>query len=706
MTQLNIPSEITSQLYTVTSAQTVFTFTFAVFTKADLHFSVNGVELTQADFSLSGTLLSGGGYQGGTVTLNVAVTGAACKLWRQTVAYRPSNFGPVPTVAVRDIDGALNRLTAMVQDTQQNGANITVNPTTIIGGGASTGGYPPLLSTLGTIDSDGVTTTHNDATFALAEADARLRWALPAGIYKTTRTESQLTKSYEGEGTILCPDGNYLPGHSAYQAVKPTVAAGLGPTGWFRGDQRFTDGGEWKVIGPGVREYDLSSRYFEPTSIPHHAWFDNYSGSSGMLASLAVAITTPTGSATLNAAYAGLVGQTIGLTDVNGTLTDTITVDTVVGNVITFHPNTTVAHPLGSNVMSGYRTWNGHTYIRVQASGNAYGDTYGHIVRATIGVDARPGQNHPFQVATVGQYGGDLFIQKDMNYATCWESQIYDQASDTSRKDVFAIAFVQSLNRGNDVAAHGQNWLGSLFKSEGPCYVDAGHSLRGKFRNGLDVTGADLAYTDICVDPVSIGASTIHVANSFPFRVNDTIYLWDSTGTVVQETIAVASMTYSSNFVGLASPTTHAYVAGQRVSCMSGGGAVNMALGQRIYWNTTTSTTGRGANAVYGAFFGNTPGALIEESASDSGGPFWRIGWSGDAPNNSRLTVKPSIINVRGGLNISGGINCAGVLSTGDISVVANQFLWIDPVGGSALQFNSAFNQIRLWKNNVVVATW
>ena len=120
MVQLIIPAEATSQTYVVGSLQTAFPFSFAVFAKADLHFAVGGVELLQTDFTLAGTLLSGGGYQGGTVNLNVGVSGVTCVLFRETASVRTSNFNPSPTVPVRDIDVALNRLTAIVQDNKRD----------------------------------------------------------------------------------------------------------------------------------------------------------------------------------------------------------------------------------------------------------------------------------------------------------------------------------------------------------------------------------------------------------------------------------------------------------------------------------------------------------------------------------------------------------------------------------------------------------
>jgi hypothetical protein len=120
MAQLIIPDEATSQAYVVGALQTAFPFSFAVFAKSDLHFSVNGAELLQSQFTLAGTLLSGGGYQGGTVNLNVGVASVNCLLWRETAPVRTSNFAPSPGVPVRDIDVAFNRLTAIAQDIKRD----------------------------------------------------------------------------------------------------------------------------------------------------------------------------------------------------------------------------------------------------------------------------------------------------------------------------------------------------------------------------------------------------------------------------------------------------------------------------------------------------------------------------------------------------------------------------------------------------------
>lgn len=176
MALLTIPDEATSQTYTVTGAQTAFVFTFSVFTKADLHFSVGGVELTQADFTLTGTLLDGGGYRGGTVTLNVAVSATTCILWRETLAVRTANYSPAPSVPVRDIDVAINRITATLQDHRRDILSI--------GTGGSTGAVSSVNTRAGAIvlSASDVITGFGTQMATFLAAGANITFSTVAGV--------------------------------------------------------------------------------------------------------------------------------------------------------------------------------------------------------------------------------------------------------------------------------------------------------------------------------------------------------------------------------------------------------------------------------------------------------------------------------------------------------------------------------------------
>jgi len=122
MARLIIPDEDTVASFTVTTSQSVFPITYALFAKADLRISVDGTDLEQSDFSFSGTLLEGGGYQGGTVTLVTAVEDCEVLIWREIIPARASQFAPSGSVPVRSIDQALNRQMALIQDLQRDNA--------------------------------------------------------------------------------------------------------------------------------------------------------------------------------------------------------------------------------------------------------------------------------------------------------------------------------------------------------------------------------------------------------------------------------------------------------------------------------------------------------------------------------------------------------------------------------------------------------
>ncbi|RZJ19294.1 MAG: hypothetical protein EON91_01885 [Brevundimonas sp.] len=90
-----------------------------MFAKADLEVRVDDVWLTQSQFTFSGTLLEGGGYQGGTVTLNTPATGTVL-IRRHIAPARTSNYARRNNVPVRAIDMAFNRLTAVDQDMRRD----------------------------------------------------------------------------------------------------------------------------------------------------------------------------------------------------------------------------------------------------------------------------------------------------------------------------------------------------------------------------------------------------------------------------------------------------------------------------------------------------------------------------------------------------------------------------------------------------------
>lgn len=116
MARLTIPDEATSADFTVMTEQSVFPFSFAIFEKADLRVTANGLNVAQSEFTFAGTRLEGGGYQGGAITLNTPVASGAVRVWRRIKPVRPSNFASQASVPVRSVDMEFNKVVAQQQD--------------------------------------------------------------------------------------------------------------------------------------------------------------------------------------------------------------------------------------------------------------------------------------------------------------------------------------------------------------------------------------------------------------------------------------------------------------------------------------------------------------------------------------------------------------------------------------------------------------
>lgn len=119
MANLPIPDEDTWITYSSQTGTGPFSFTFSVFDKADLRVTVGGVELTQADFTFSGTLIDTG-YDGGSITLVTAAAAEDVVIWREVAPVRTSDFAPASSIAVTAIDAALDKLTAQAQDARRD----------------------------------------------------------------------------------------------------------------------------------------------------------------------------------------------------------------------------------------------------------------------------------------------------------------------------------------------------------------------------------------------------------------------------------------------------------------------------------------------------------------------------------------------------------------------------------------------------------
>lgn len=455
----------------------------------DLYLSVR---INNVEAYISQNPGGGGGGGGGT--------GGAVN-WSQ-ITGKPDGFKPAAhTHPMGDIIGLAQAFQAYAEIDLSNVANSAFQLAALragIGNGSGGSGAPSLAD-FGEINGDGETTEGNDAAFLAAEASIYPEIYIPPGVYRTTRVPNVLTKSYFGRGTIrngvfgnqTQVDPAYRPAKFSYARTMPETFP-YGDAGWFRGDQRFSDGGEWKVIGYGVRERP-DAKYFESTLIPHHAWFDVGSGHSGLSSRLANPVQAGATSAVLWASAERFpVGTKFRFGPEQDNLTGlehTITVAPN-GNTITFEPPLAQNYPAGAVVARGKRTWSGQNYVKVRAYDFGGGDIYGHMVRLQQNYRPDPGQKHYLTTGTVGQYGGIIEFGPGSSgtLGTGWESQYVDNG-----EDVAVFGQSDTFYRSNDTGARGCVWLGAHMKSAGAKAADAAFVASGKWRTVLDTTGADLS---------------------------------------------------------------------------------------------------------------------------------------------------------------------------------------------------------------------
>ena len=118
MAHITVPDESTVTTFAVTTAQSVFSVPWTCFDKTDIQVLVNGVLLAQTGFTFVGNPGAEGGFDGATITLNTAVSNTTVTIYRDIIVQRTDDFGAGP-VSSRDRNTALDRLTAMIQDTKR-----------------------------------------------------------------------------------------------------------------------------------------------------------------------------------------------------------------------------------------------------------------------------------------------------------------------------------------------------------------------------------------------------------------------------------------------------------------------------------------------------------------------------------------------------------------------------------------------------------
>ncbi len=614
-------------------------------TRAGLN-SLNARVVALEGGTVVGSPLPGGGGMGGPVS------------W-QSITGKPSEFNPAPHAHTQtDIGGLANSFAAKADLDLENVDNADflakAQEAGVTGGGGG-GTLPPSLSQFCAVgqplDGGGTNYVNNDIAFAAAEASAETAIYLPLGVFRTTRTEGQLTKRYVGvgkikaglDGTPTTWDGAIRPPRFSFAKDLPTLSSVQGKAGWFDGDQRFGNGGSWHILGAAIRTYNVNQRYFEAALIPEHAWFDVGSGHSGLSSRLQNQVNAGATSMTLWADAANFLNgkQFVFCVDQDGDAVggQVYTVSAPpVGSVVNFTPAATQTIPAGYAVRVGKRTWNGRNYRFIRALEGAGGDVYGDIVRLTQAYQPWAGQKHWVNSGTVGAYGGDMnfLAGSSGSYGTGWEFQYIDQGNDVSVQ-----GHVDSFKRDNDTGSRGAVWLAYNVQSSGLKPIDAVMTVNGKARTVLDTTGADLS------------------------------------------TFLSAGDNYNI--------------------------AINMALGHRIAFNSRRLPGTRSADPngyYYGPFFGSTPGDMFLDAGTDGTGDYIEMWYNRAAPNNARFRLRPNGAFFNVGLKSSTFISAGTDLILGE--ALAPNFdgaLSWGPGTGNFIRFNKATSQFDFYVNFSKIAS-
>jgi hypothetical protein len=543
---------------------------------------------------------------------------------------------------------------------------------------------------------------NNDAALAAYQSDATAKDVyVPPGDYVTTQPKSALTKHYEGRGVFLVTAAA-VPADFGYMAAKPSTWPVQGDAGWFRGDQWFTDGGEWKVIGAGVRTYDLNQRYFESNVIPHHHWLDVESGNSGIAGYI-------TGGGAANyvfmdaVASAEWVGKQCQIKQGFGgaVLGGPFTVQSVAGSQVFFTANhglsLTWAPPGNApSLCFGLRSWAGVRYIRVRA--RAGGDIYGDIVRVQIEYNPKPTElSHVFNTMTGAQYGGSIDFKAGTSgtYCTGWESQ-YNALAGDGAPDVCVRVKVDSCVRDSDRSdGGGRSWTGNYMASTGQRPCDAANVVVGFWRRGFDTVPATLMEGSYLVDPTVVGAANVNVKWAAGARIGHQIII----GGVAATIIGLGP----GNIINFSPALTVAMPKNTIVDFPDGGVALHMAKNQWINFDGRQTSTGRSGDP-YGLFptgWGNETGAIWAGAEAD--GPDTALAFYN---GTTRVRVRTTGMTCNGDILAAKTVQAGADLLTGSSSANPN-FAGAVVFGsgsGNYIVYNNATAKYEFYVGTVKVA--
>jgi len=211
MARLTIPDEQTFAEFSVVTSTTDFPVSFSLFAKADLTVLVDGTDVGQAAFSFSGTLLDGGGYDGGTVVLNTAVDDVTVRIERNVAPARTSNFAPAASTPVGAVDQALNRVTAVQQDHSRRiddaQGDLDDFAADVAHVDAQVAAVQAIFGVAGEVQSGASVTFLNGGTGPIAtDVQTKLRM-LPRSVTEYLTVQAALTDAHTNTHALFFPTG-------------------------------------------------------------------------------------------------------------------------------------------------------------------------------------------------------------------------------------------------------------------------------------------------------------------------------------------------------------------------------------------------------------------------------------------------------------------------------------------------------------------
>lgn len=482
--------------------------------------------------------------------------------------------------------------------------------------------------------------TSNDVAFTNAEASAYERIWLPEGTYYTTKSNSFFNKWYEGPGKILISSGtSVLPGKKSLVS-NPSFNDSIVTEYGEAGDTKFSNI-QYEYVRTGARQRVLTQHktnanygYFQAGAAAKFVRYFSLSGGSGTSAHLTAAANSGATTCQVNSTSGISPGDTIGFNTNDGVAPGDIVTVTTVPDSTTINFTPALA--------------NTYPYAGPDYAVPSYVSGYATNSRVMKGMRTN-NQHYFFTLDSTGE--GDVYgiLGRISNSYVL-------KAGQTDFFEGCTVAFI-----GGDMQFTGDGQYGTPWEF---IVSDSGH--------------------DVAV----INPTTYTRTNDTGGRRVTWIHdLCKSEGT---KPIDVAWSLHGKARVGMDLSTADFSSDGER--------AIQMKLGQRIYFDGTASAGAAGIGTRARGFWGNIQGDTYL-TASNDGSDRLEM-WAG---GNRSFSVRASSISTNVQLNTTASINASGSVAIG----ATTGAFYMNGLGGNTyLNYDAGSNVIRLFKNGVQVATW